>query len=82
MANTIAHCTGADRTRQKTDHRLGSEWSEGQANTWRTHTTCHVNRDGSGYILVQRDGKTLHEYEFGPEGGETDAALPVGSPAD
>ncbi len=67
MAATIAKAIGYDKTRTKTTHRLGSVSSEGEANTWRTFTTCHVNRDGSGYVKVTRDGDTLHLFTFGEE---------------
>lgn len=68
MANTIAVCTGTDSDgRQKETSRLGSYSATGNANTWRTFTTCHVNADGSGWVLVQRSGQTLHRFEFGPE---------------
>ena len=47
--------------------RLGHGAAEGEANTWQTFTLCHVNRDGSGYVEVKRDGETLHRFDFGPE---------------
>ena len=68
MAATIAKCVGNDTNRAKTASRLGSQSATGQANTWRTFTTCYVERDGSGYVRVVRGGKTLHEFTFGPEG--------------
>ena len=68
MAATIATATGSDRTRVKEAHRLGSESATGRANTWVTFATAHVNRDGSGYVMVKRDGDNLyHRFEFGPE---------------
>jgi len=67
MAATIAKATGYDSSRAKETHRLGSQSSTAQANTWSTFTTAHVNRDGSGYVEVRRDGVTLHRFEFGPE---------------
>ena len=67
MAATIAIATGTDTSRRKETHRLGSQESSAQANTWRTFTSCHVKRDGSGYISVYRDGTKLLEYVFGPE---------------
>ena len=67
MAATIAIATGEDRTRTKRVHRLGSVSSIGQANTWRTFTTCTVRPDGSGFVQVVRDGKRIHYYEFGNE---------------
>lgn len=67
MAATIAKCIGYDMVQEKTATRLGSEASEGQANTYRTFVTAHVRRDGSGYVEVRRDGKTIHEHRFEPE---------------
>ena len=52
MAATIAKCIGYDSRRIKEAHRLGSEWAEGQANTWRTFATATVHKDGSGHISV------------------------------
>lgn len=70
MAATIAKCIGYDKVREKTEHRLGSEASEGQANTHRTFVTAYVRRDGSGYVKVVQDGNTIHAHDFGPEGGD------------
>ena len=67
MAKTIAIATGIDTWRQKEVQRLGNSAAQAQANTWKTFTTCHVNADGSGWLLVQRNGRTLHRFEFGPE---------------
>jgi hypothetical protein len=67
MAATIARAFGNDSTRTKETHRLGGQSSTAQANTWSTFTTAHVNRDGSGYVEVSRNGKTLHRFDFGPE---------------
>ena len=67
MAATIATATGEDQTRTKKAHRLGSRSATGEAATWNTFATAHVRRDGSGYITVRRDGRTLHAFEFGPE---------------
>lgn len=68
-AATIATCYGADSSRIKTDHRLGSEWSKAEANTWQTFATALVNKDGSGYIRVKRGNKTIN-IGFGPETDE------------
>jgi hypothetical protein len=67
MAATIARATGYDASRVKETHRLGSQSSTAQANTWQTFTTAHVNRDGSGYVEVSRNGETLIRAAFGPE---------------
>lgn len=67
MAATIAKAMGYDKSRMKEVHRLGSEFSIAEANTWRTFTTTVVNKDGSGYVEVVRDGKRIHRFDFGPE---------------
>ena len=67
MANTIARAIGHDSTRTKEVHKLGSESAWVQAATHRTFATAMVNKDGSGYVLVRRDGEDLHMFGFGPE---------------
>jgi hypothetical protein len=67
MAKTIAKAYGQDSNRCKETHRLGSESSTGEANTWRTFSKTHVYADGSGYFRLIRDGKTIHSYDWGPE---------------
>ena len=68
MANILATATGIDTSgRQKETHRLGSRSAQTEAATWRTKVNAHVNADGSGWVLVQRDGITLYKQEFGPE---------------
>lgn len=68
MAATIATAYGTDRTRTKEAHRLGSQSATAKAATWRTFARAYVARDGSGSVVVQRDGVTIHTFEFGPEG--------------
>lgn len=68
MAATIARAFGFDSTRTKEVSRLGHHSARGEANTWRTFTSCNVRADGSGEVTVVRDGVILHRYEFGPEG--------------
>lgn len=68
-AATIAKATGADSTRVKETHRLGSLSSRAEANTYETFATAYVERDGSGYIEVKRRSNTFH-FTFGPETGE------------
>jgi hypothetical protein len=70
MANTRAVLIGSDRTRDKEAHRLGSVSSAATVATWRTFVRSHIRADGSGYVLVIRDGKAIHSYEFGTENGE------------
>ena len=67
MAATIAKATGYDNTRTKETHRLGHRSAKAEANTWRTFCTSFVAADGSGYVEVTRDGKTLHRFDFGQE---------------
>jgi hypothetical protein len=69
MAATIAIAYGEDQNRTKEAHRLGSRSATGEANTWRTFTTAHVRPDGSGWVRVVRDGRTIHAHDFGPEDG-------------
>ena len=68
MANTVAVAIGIDSNRSKTTHQLGSKQAIARADTWRTFTRCTVLADGSGSIVVTRDGVLLHSFEFGPEG--------------
>ena len=71
MAATIAIATGYDKSgRIKRTTRLGSEAAAGEANTWRTFAEASVLADGSGMVRVIRDGRTIHRFEFGPEGQE------------
>lgn len=71
MAATIARATGFDSTRVKETHRLGSQSSTATAATWQTFATAHVNRDGSGYVEMTRDGRTVARLDFGPEAGDS-----------
>ena len=67
MAATIATARGADSTRVKETHRLGSRYSEATAATWRTFATVTVWADGSGTVHIERDGSPLHRFAFGSE---------------
>lgn len=67
MANTIAVAYGYDKTREKRIQRLGSMCAKAKANTWRTFTECHVNKDGSGYVQVRRDEVVIHRFDFDKE---------------
>lgn len=72
MAATIAYAVGFNNGGERQNgqaSRLGHGAAMANANTWRTFTTCHVNADGSGYVEVARDGKTIHHFSFGAEGG-------------
>lgn len=67
MAKTIAKAFSNDKTRCKETHRLGSQSSTGEANTFRTLSKTHINADGSGYFQLKRDGKIIHSHDWGPE---------------
>jgi len=67
MANCIAEATGYDTNRAKDTHRLGSRAAEARAATWRTFATAYINKDGSGYVKVSRNGETLHLFSFNAE---------------
>lgn len=67
MANTIAEATGIDSRRIKETHRLGSVAAETTAATWRTFVKARVNADGSGWVSVERDGKSLQYIRLEPE---------------
>jgi hypothetical protein len=67
MANCIAECYGYNSSRTKDAHRLGSQGAKGKPSTWRTFATAYVGADGGGYVKVERDGKTLHEFSFDGE---------------
>jgi len=76
MANTIARIIRERPYNQPEVHRLGSQEAHVEANTWRTFTTAHVNRDGSGFVRVTRtrgygdSDEVLHYFSFGPENKE------------
>lgn len=67
MANCYAGCIGADSSRIKEDHRLGSENATGIAKTWKTTATAFVRKDGSGYVQVEQNGRLIHSYSFNME---------------
>ncbi len=72
MAKTIAKAFGNDKSRYKETHRLGSKSSTGQANTWITFSTTHINADGSGHFKLERNGEIIHSYGWGPECDNSD----------
>ena len=73
MAATIAYAVGFNKQGARQNgqaSRLGHGSAMANANTWRTFTSCHVNADGSGYVEVSRDGKTIHHFAFDAEGSK------------
>lgn len=66
MAATIAKII-PENTRQRVVTRLGHQRSHVEAATWRTFARATVAKDGSGRVSVERSGKIIHEFEFGPE---------------
>lgn len=69
MAKTIAIATGYDSHRDKRVHRLGSQFSVSEANTWRTFSKVHINADGSGHFELKRDGEVIHSHRWESESG-------------
>lgn len=67
MAKTIAKAFGNDTSRCKETHRLGSQSSTGEANTFQTFSRTHIEADGSGYFQLARNGKVIYSYKWGPE---------------
>ena len=67
MANTRATIETYDKNRIKTVSRLGSEQSWARAATGHTTAVASVEKDGSGYVQVVRDGTIIHRFNFGPE---------------
>jgi hypothetical protein len=67
VANTRATIEAYDKNRKKETSRLGSEQAWVQAATWHTFATATVEKDGSGYVQVKRDGQIIHRFEFESE---------------
>lgn len=68
MAATIATAIGIDKSGStKEATRLGSHSSIGKAATYRTFAEVGVNADGSGYVVVRRDDKTIVFMDFAAE---------------
>lgn len=67
MANTIATATGMHRTKTSFTSRLGSEAASVRASTWKTFARAYIYKDGSGYVTVERSGREIHRFDFGPE---------------
>ena len=66
MAATIAKII-PESTSRRVVTRLGHQRSHVEAATWRTFARARVDKYGSGRVEVVRDGKVIHEFEFGPE---------------
>ena len=70
MAATIAKAQGFrtdGRAQNNQATRLGSGEAMAQANTCETFTCAYIRADGAGYVTVERNGKEIHRFEFGPE---------------
>lgn len=67
MAKTIATATGYDKSRVKEVTRLGSEYSMAEAATYKTFAKVVVFADGSGYVEVKQNGKSIHDFAFDKE---------------
>lgn len=76
MAATIATATGQDKSRSKTETRLGSEAATGKAATWHTEASVTVWKDGHGMFELRGDGgQIIAELAWGPESDARDAAM-------
>lgn len=78
MSNTRAELEAYDVNRTKRASRQGSEQAWAQAATWHTFAQASVEKDGSGYVQVVRNGDIIHRYEFEPE-NISDSVRPVDS---
>lgn len=67
MANTRATIETYDMYKTKEVSRVGSEQSWVRAATLRTTAVASIEKDGSGYVQVVRDGTIIHRFNFGPE---------------
>jgi hypothetical protein len=67
VAKTIAIAVGEDSSRRKEVHRLGSQCSTGQANTYKTFSSTTIWADGSGFFELKRKGEIIHSHKWGPE---------------
>ncbi len=68
MAATLAKAVGVDKNgRVKEVTRLGNWYAEAYAQTYRTSVKVTVSADGSVVGKVERNGKVIHEFSFGPE---------------
>ena len=71
MAATRAYAVGFNKQGERQNvqvSRLGHGAAMANANTWRTFATAYIWADGSGYVEVARDRKTLHHFSFDAEG--------------
>ena len=70
MAATIAYAVGftiGGVRQNKQVSRLGHGAAMANADTWHTFATAYVNADGSGYVEVARNGRTIHHFAFDAE---------------
>ena len=69
MANTRVEAYGHDKNRTKETSMLGSEGVTANVHTWSTFIRSSINRDGTGYVTIERDGVTIHTFSITePEG--------------
>lgn len=68
MAATIGYIQSHGKWQDgKRVSRLGHEAMSAEADTWHTFARAYVNKDGSGHVEVERNGKLLHRFDFGKE---------------
>lgn len=68
MAATRGYVTGHHANSSTgTATRLGHRSITARADTWQTYSTVRMNADGSGYVTVTRNGKTIVSQTWGPE---------------
>lgn len=82
MAATIAHAYGRGKNSESHASRLGHESSKAQAATFKTFATAEIEKDGSGYVQIERilsDGRrsVIHRAEVGAEDQEISEAAQV-----
>ena len=67
MVATRATAIGVDENWTKEATRLGSKFSIGKAQTWRTFASVAVDFEGMVEVTVVRDGEVIHRWKAGPE---------------
>ena len=68
MAATVAWARGYGKTGPaKEVSRLGHEFSQAEANTYRTFALVCIRKDGSGYVEIKRDQEVIHKFGWEKE---------------